>query len=780
MSGQPVTAHQDVDIDLLQLFRAVWQRKGRILAIACLAAGVAFVGSSLIRPTYRAETTVLIEPRAPNYDAENAKSAASEPVLDELNIASQVQLFRSADLIRQVVKDLKLYELPEFDPDLHPSAMSDLMVMLHLKKNPLDLAPEDRVIRTFLDKLQVYQVEKSRVIGIEFSSKDAKLTAAIPNEMVKVYLAVQSGAKLDSNEDAARWLEPEIANLRQKVAEAEKKVADYRRGADLLSTGEGGTFASKQLNDISTELARVRADRANAEARAENARTALKAGRPTDNIDVVMASPAVQQLKQAEAAVQAQISDLSTSLLDGHPRIKALKAQLANLRQQLTDETRKVVSSLENDATVARMREAQLDKQLTTAKAESAKAGDSQVGLAALEREASAQRQLLETYLARYREATSRLDSNATPADARVISRASEPSEPNFPKVLPITVVAGIAALVLSMIVVMLAELFSGRALRPVGPVDPNRDTGRDPRRDTGRDGYAEPPLPRSRTATPESDRRVATETAAAAAASRAAVLETAAFMQGHAASSRNHRIPADDAIEAAAVESFEATSAEADHVQEQSGEEHLGEEHGADHEFSIASVARYLTRHGVSKALVISPSGDDGSAATVLLARAVAKAGRTVILIDMTGSGHPTALMAERPDLPGVTDLLCGDVAFGETIHSDRLSGAHIVPKGNSDIRLALHGVERLSMVVEALADVYDLVLIECGPASADNVVDLCKAQEHEVILSAPDPDRDELARIMAAFEAVGYDDLVLMSDATPASPDGDDRRVA
>lgn len=777
MSGQPVTAHQDVDIDLLQLFRAVWQRKGRILAIACLAAGVAFVGSSLIRPTYRAETTVLIEPRAPNYDAENAKSAASEPVLDELNIASQVQLFRSADLIRQVVKDLKLYELPEFDPDLHPSALSDLMVMLHLKKNPLDLAPEDRVIRTFLDKLQVYQVEKSRVIGIEFSSKDAKLAAAIPNEMVKVYLAVQSGAKLDSNEDAARWLEPEIANLRQKVAEAEKKVADYRRGADLFSTGEGGTFASKQLNDISTELARVRTDRANAEARAENVRAALKAGRPTDNIDVVMASPAVQQLKQAEAAVQAQISDLSTSLLDGHPRIKALKAQLANLRQQLTEETRKVVSSLENDATVARMREAQLDKQLTAAKAESAKAGDSQVGLAALEREASAQRQLLETYLARYREATSRLDSNATPADARVISRASEPSEPNFPKVLPITIVAGIAALVLSMIVVMLAELFSGRALRPVGPVDPDRD----PRRAPERDGYAERPLPRARTTTPDSDRHTAAETAAAAAASRAAVLETAAVMQADAASSRSYRIPADEAIEAAAVESFEQNSAESDHHGQDGAadhvEEHTVEGHGADHEFSIASVARYLTRHGVSKALVISPSGDDGSAATVLLARAVAKAGRTVILIDMTGSGHPTALMAERPDLPGVTDLLCGDVAFGETIHSDRLSGAHIVPKGNSDIRLALHGVDRLSMVVEALADVYDLVLIECGPASADNVVDLCKAQEHEVILSAPDPDRDELARIMAAFEAVGYDDLVLMSDATP---DGDDRRVA
>lgn len=740
MTGLPNASHQDVDIDLLQLFRAVWQRKGRILLATALMASVAFVGSSMIKPTYRAETTVLIEPRAPNYDAENAKTAASEPVLDDLNIVSQVQLFRSADLIRQVVKDLKLYELPEFDPDLHPSALSDVMVMLHLKKNPLDLAPEDRVIQTFLNKLQVYQVEKSRVIGIEFSSKDPKLAAAIPNEMVKVYLALQSGAKLDSNQDAARWLEPEIANLRQKVAEAEKKVADYRRNADLLPTGEGATLASTQLNNMSSELSRVRAERANAEARAENARAALRAGKPTDNLDIVMASPAVQQLKQSEAAVQAQISDLSTSLLDGHPRIKALKAQLASLRQQIAEETRKVVSSLESDANVARMREAELMKQLNATKAQSAQAGDQQVGLNALEREAGAQRQLLETYLARYREATSRMDSNATPADARVISRASEPGSPNFPKVLTITIVAGVATLVLSIIIVMFAELFSGRALKPVGPMNPLGGNG-------PVDG-----APRAKREEPDF--------AAAAAEDVAAIPRARTVAQARDLVREMSLTPEPQAD----LPSFVAPAQPVE----------------PDDEFSIAAVARYLTRNGISKAVAISPSGDDGSAATVMLARAIAKAGRTVILIDMTGSGYPTELMADARDLPGVTDLVCGDVAFGEAIHADRLSDAHIMPKGNADIRQALHGIERLSMVMEALADVYDLVMVECGPASAENVTHLCRAQEHEIILSAPQPDRKQLAEIMAAFEAVGYSDLVLMSENAPIEPDGEDRSAA
>src|SRR5690606_31746789 len=126
---------------------------------------------------------------------------------------------------------------------------------------------------------------------------------------------------------------------------------------------------------------------------------------------------------------------------------------------------------LETEAKTAQFRENQLVQQLNTLKADTARAGEDEVGLKALEREAAAQRQLLETYLARYREATSRTSSGATPADARVISAAVEPTEVSFPKVMPITVVGGVAGFVFSAIAILLAELFSGRALRPVGGV---------------------------------------------------------------------------------------------------------------------------------------------------------------------------------------------------------------------------------------------------------------------------------------------------------------------
>ncbi|MDR9761757.1 Wzz/FepE/Etk N-terminal domain-containing protein [Rhizobium redzepovicii] len=711
MSG--VARDQDVDIDLGQLVRAVWARRLRILAITLAGAGIAFTGAKIMSPQYRSETRILIEPRAPAFaSTQQVNDAGAGPLMDELNIASQVQLLQSADLLKKVINDLKLYNLPEFDDAANGSAMSSIMVKLHLKKNPMENPPEERVIDAFVERLQVYQVPGSRVIGISFTSKDPKLAAAIPNAMANVYLSTQSGAKLDSNSEATRWLEPEIEGLRRKVSEAEKKVAEYRTSHGLLQTNGTTTFPAQQLNDISAELTRVRGDKANAEARAQAVRNALSSGEASDTLPDIMSSQAIQRLKATESGLQSQISDLQTSLLNNHPRLKSLRAQLADIRTQIRQETQKILTSIENESKVADLRASELERQSDTVQANSARAGEDEVGLNALEREATAQRQLLETYLVRYREAASRADSNSSPADARIVSKAIEPVDPYFPKVVPIVVVAAVATLILSAIVTMLAELFSGRALRPVD---------------------AAPETIEAETLVEE---RVAPQAAPVVSAVRKPIQPSMLAIVG-------------DEDEKDVIEDTEAA-------------EKLPED---DNEFSVASVADYLTGSRAPLAIAISPTGDNGSAATVLLTRMLADAGRRVILIDMTGSGYPTELMAEDQAAPGVTDLLCGEAAFGDTIHSDRLSLAHVIPQGQSDVRRAMRGVDRLSLLLDALAAAYDLVVVECGSADVAGVSRLTRSRDVEIILSLPEIEETIFVTLMTEFQAAGYERVVLMS---------------
>jgi uncharacterized protein involved in exopolysaccharide biosynthesis/Mrp family chromosome partitioning ATPase len=714
-------SHQDVDIDLGRVIAAVWERKGRILAVTVLAGAAALVTTSLMKPSYKAETRLLIESRSPNLSGGEGAANGNDPVLDTLNVTSQAQLLQSSDLIKRVAGDLKLSQYQEFNPPQR-TLLPDLLAMIGLKRGAETLDPQERTIEEFRQKLQVYPVENSRVIAIEFSSRDAELSAAIPNKMAQVYLELQSGAKLDTHSEVANWLRPEIDKLTQRVQQAERKVADYRSQNGLFQTNETNSFSTQQLNDISTELTRVRGERATAEARAENVRAALDAGRASDTLADVVSSQVIQRLKEAEANLQAQISDQATTLLDNHPRLRGLRAQLSGIRRQIDAETRKILASLDNEAEVSRLRERQLMSQLDTLKAESARAGEEEVGLRALEREAAAQRQLLETYLARFREATSRLDSNASPADARIVSQAVEPAEPYFPKVIPIVTVVTLATLLVSCLIVMITELFSGRALRPV-----NLGVGRQDETlaERARHAVKEPPVgPVSKV----------------------------------------------DALPPV----VHAARAEPDPILEQEPVDI--EEVGYDVPSSIPTpstigdIVYHLQRHATSVAVAMSPGGDAGSTATVMLARAVAESGRTVILVDLTGTACPTRLMAEHERMPGISDLLCGETAFGDAIHRDRLSDAHIVPQGVSDLERAMRGADRLTMIIDALADAYDLVLVECGSADKSALNRVVRG-DSEVILSVPGYDDEAIAELVEEYAEAGYSGpLVLSEDDQPS----------
>ncbi|MGF9692655.1 Wzz/FepE/Etk N-terminal domain-containing protein [Rhizobium sp. 0TCS1.26] len=728
-----VTGNQDADIDIGQLFGAVKDRRNAILASTAIAAAIAFVCASLMTPSYKSETRILIEARETNTAGQETQGA-NEPVLDQYNIVSQAQLLQSADLIKTVARDLKLFDLKEFDPEAH-SLLPDPLVMLGLKQNPLDLPPEDRVIKAFREKLQVYPVEGSRVIAIEVSSEDPKLAAAIPNRMAEVYLSMQSGAKLDTHSETTRWLEPEIASLRDKVRDAERKVADYRTTAGLFQSGENTSFSAQQLNDISTELARVRGERANAEARSENVRAALKLGRGFDTLGDVVGSAMIQRLKETEANLQAEISQTQISLLDGHPRLKGMRAQLAGIRQQIESETRKILASLESEADVAKLREQQLGQQLNGLKADSARAGEDEVGLRALEREAAAQRQLLETYLSRYRQAASRVDPGSTPADARVVSTAIEPVEAYFPKVIPITIIVALATLILHVIGIIVAALFSGRGLRPTYEYE---DRSEAPALDTMPGRYR---LSQDRTDDTEQG-------------------EFDAHALNDLAAAKNDASSSPPAAPGADVPSDMPAAI-----------------HAA---LSLEAVRDYLLRRGSPLAVAVSPTGDEGSTATVLLAREISEAGRTVVLVDMTGSGCPTRLMADSISLPGVTDLLCGTTPFGDTIHPDRLSDAHIVPQGTADAEQAMRGADRLTMILDALAGAYDVVLVECGQADAKGLERLMRGDKAELILSLPLASQGEIGELLEDYAQAGYRNPLVMSAELAGRPSRSGRVAA
>lgn len=432
MTGVQSAAH-DVDVDLRALFSGLGRNWPRIVIGCIIVTGLAAAFAWLATPLYRAETRILIESGESVFTRPESANADS-PSLDQEGVASQVQVVGSTDILRKVAHKLDLASRTEFNPGAHLGPLDRALVSTGLENDPREIPVDERVLAAMRERLTVYRVDNSRVIVIGFSSKDPKLAAEVPNAIADAYIAVERAAKLELNTDATAWLQPEIADLTKRVKQAEAKVADFRAHSDLLLGDNNSTLAKQQLSDSVTELSRVRAQRADAEAKALSVKAALENGGAIDTLPAVLASPLVQRLREQEVQLRTQLADLGTTLLPGHPRIKALKSQIADLDRQIHGQVERVLKSLQSEAETARIREQQLEADLKTTKAESAKAAEQQVELDVLQREAAAQRSLLETYLTRYREAASRSNHDYVPVDARVFSRAMTPGQPYYPK----------------------------------------------------------------------------------------------------------------------------------------------------------------------------------------------------------------------------------------------------------------------------------------------------------------------------------------------------------
>ncbi|MFK0688848.1 GumC family protein [Mesorhizobium sp. IMUNJ 23033] len=716
MSVQSAAA--DVDVDLRQLFASLAKHWLRILVVALAVTGLAFAFASLATPHYKAQTKLLIETRESVFTRPDGTADNDKPILDEEGVASQVEVISSTDILKQLASKLNLSRLPEFDEAANMSALGRLLVIVGLKSDPNEIPPEERVLKKMREKLNVYSVEKSRVIVIEFSSEDPRLAADIPNAIADTYISVQGNAKQESNAAATDWLAPEIADLSKRVKDAEAKVADFRAQSDLLMGGNNSVLPTQQLSELSSELSKVRANRAAAEATADGVRKALQNGGSLDAVPEVLSSDLIQRLRERQVELRTNIADLSTTLLGNHPRIRALKSQLADMDGQIRNEAEKIMKGLMTQAQTAQARENQLVADVNTMKAASARAGEQQVELDALQRDANAQRQLLESYMTRYREASSRNDRNYLPVDARVFSRAVVPSEPYFPKVVPIVGAAFAGSLLLMAIATLLGELFSGRAMRPA--------TGAQ----FGRIEQVSMPVARQEP-----------------------VVAVAIAPEVPPAEPPQAELDVVTAADAPAQEAEPARST-------------LGE-------VDVDKAAEKLIASGAARAIFVSPEGDEAAASAVLVAREVSDAGLRVLLLDLTASGAASRPMLDSGLFPGITDLLASEAQFSDVIHADLYSDCHVIPVGTADPARAMRAADRLPIIMQSLTTAYDLVVVECGPADAQGIGRLV-GEATEVFLSMLEAD-DEVTQAAVKLIENGYPELTLVTPIgheTPGTP--------
>jgi succinoglycan biosynthesis transport protein ExoP len=708
---QPVAApavSESGDLDLRALGQALVRKRGWIIVPTALALVLSVTAVNLVTPRFKSEARILIDGRENVFLRPSLERNEERTSLDAEAVTSQVQLLQSRDLAREIIRKNKLADLPEFDPVLGGlSPLKSMLALFGIGRDPFSLTPEERVLDAYYERFTAYAVDKSRVIVVEFQSSDPDLAARVANSIAEGYLVLQQSARQEQAKSAGQWLSGEIEHLRKRVSDAESRVEDFRSKSSLFVGTNNTTLSNQQMGEINTQLNNARALKSDAESRARLIREMLQGGKPIEATEVLN-SELIRRLSEQRATLRAQLAEQSSTLLDGHPRIKELKAQLADLDRQVRDEASKVSRTLDNDARIAGGRVESLSASLDQLKKLATSSNGQDVQLRALEREAKAQRDLLESYLAKYREATTRENIDSGPADGRIISRATVSNIPAYPKKLPIVLIATLATLLLTTGLIATGELLRMTAPRGVAVF------------------ASAPVVMRTR------EREPVMETAAAEPESEPDV-EPKVELE-----------PEPDFSEAAIVPNADAAAS-------------LNEiEQLADELRSAGRAAHKVTILGTA-------SGEGITLTALTLARLMAREAR-VAVVDLAASSQMMAAVSVDPNAPGLAELMQGEASFAQIITKDKLSRVHLVSAGRPGFDRARLQSPRLTLAIDALLRVYDHVLLDAGTAS-DLPAELLTAHARAVVVPDAAMEADARTLMCEQLKAVGFAEVAMLS---------------
>ena len=91
-----------------------------------------------------------------------------------------------------------------------------LLALFGIGRDPFSMTPEERVLEAYYERFTAYAVDKSRVIVIEFQSRDPELAARVANSIAEGYLVLQQDARQEQAKAAGQWLSGEIDESAQE------------------------------------------------------------------------------------------------------------------------------------------------------------------------------------------------------------------------------------------------------------------------------------------------------------------------------------------------------------------------------------------------------------------------------------------------------------------------------------------------------------------------------------------------------------------------------------
>ena len=313
-----------------------------------------------------------------------------DPTPDLIFLQSEVDILQSRSVIEPVVRSLRLWETPEFQPTEYPKGWTPQLVEVRLGEiwrdmwerpsgpedssreqsiasiqagdaNPPTQAQIDATVGAYANYLVASNDAHSMTILVNYRALTPERAATIVNAHIDSYRNFEVKAKVGAAERANSALTTQVAELRQQLLVAEAAVTRYREEHHLTGAAKDSAGVSAQLTGLQSQLMAVRGEIAENEARAAS----IGAGSGSDSLPEVVTSGTVAGLRGQEAQLTAHEADLSKYHGDEYPELQRTRASLQGVRNQISRQIGRDRAAALQTVVRARARERSLQQSIT-------------------------------------------------------------------------------------------------------------------------------------------------------------------------------------------------------------------------------------------------------------------------------------------------------------------------------------------------------------------------------------------------------------------------------
>lgn len=187
-----------------------------------------------------------------------------------------------------------------------------------------------------------------------------------------------------------------------------------------------------------------------------------------------------------------------------------------------------------------------------------------------------------------------------------------------------------------------------------------------------------------------------------------------------------------------------------------------------------LADLSRLVRLRGPAARLVVvtGPSPDEGTAHCALaLGRSLAASEKRVVIVCLDVTAAALAELTADPRAPGLTDLLFGVASFSDAIHRETTSRCHVIPPGRGAREAdGLVASERLGLILRALAETYDHVVVAAPPLGPLEEAGRVAAFGPTLILvTQPGARTTDAVQAFDSLAARGFGDIAMVTFADP-----------